>query len=105
MGANVSAAKERTIILTSSLEFFAGCFLIVECPTPECPKGRERPVSTIPGLDAGITVGEMVLKLRCGQCGKKVSRAAFRCLVSRNGERSWAVTELVGKVVPKPSYR
>ena len=98
MGANISPTKFRSLVLATALSDYANCTLLVDCFGPDCARGWVVAISTMPGVDAGATIGEALRKLKCIGCGKSVRQAALRCLRERGGQSEWIVTPLTGRV-------
>ena len=70
MAHNRSPSRLRSDVLAGPIEVYRGWVLEVECGTPGCPVGRSHRVEALAGHYPGLTVGEVIDRLRCVACGQ-----------------------------------
>jgi hypothetical protein len=100
MAANISARKLQLEALGAPAATYAHCFLTVECAGPECERGRTFPMEGFAGVFPGLTVGEILKRMRCQSCGGPlVSARLLTGLPGRKGSR-WV--ELIGRAAHGP---
>ena len=50
-------------------EFEAEAFTHIECHCPRCRVTRLRPMSWLPRISTGLTIAQLLERLRCADCG------------------------------------
>ena len=68
MAHNRSPGKIRSDVLMSPLDAFSAWLIEVDC-AGACPRGRVYRVETLAKAHGDRTVGDVVRRFRCAQCG------------------------------------
>lgn len=70
MAHNLSPSKLRSDVLAAPLEVYRGWLLEVGCDGDRCPFGRSHRVDALVKRYPGVTVGAVLLRLKCVTCGR-----------------------------------
>jgi hypothetical protein len=100
MAAILSARKLQLEILGSAAADYRHCFLTVDCGGAGCERGRTYPVSGIAGVFPGLTMGEVLSRMRCHGCGEALTSA--RLQTAAPGQKYSRSVELVGYAAQGP---
>ena len=86
MAANASVRAQRRAVLESPLRDFEGWLVAVDCGGPGCRRDRVYSLADLAGLYGGtVTVGEVVRRLRCQECGGRAQKATLRTGIAHRG--------------------
>lgn len=97
MAANTSARKLQLEALSAQAADYGHCFLTVDCGAEPCERGRTYPVNGLAGVYPGLTLGEILRRMRCHACGGALVSA--RLQTARPGQKQGRWVELVGPAV------
>jgi hypothetical protein len=100
MAANISARKLQLEALGAPAASYAHCFISVECAGQDCQKGRTFPVEGFAGVFPGLTLGEILKRMRCQTCGGPLVSA--RLLTGPPGRKGSRWVELIGQPAQGP---
>lgn len=100
MAANLSARKLQSEILGADAALYGHCFLTVDCGAELCERGRTFPVNGIAGVFRGMTIGEVLKRMRCHQCGGTLTSAKLQTTAPGQKKGRWVA--LVGPAVWGP---
>ena len=79
MAANASIRAQRRAVLESPLRDFEAWLVAVDCGAPGCRRDRVYALAELVGLYGGaVTIGAMLRRLRCQECGGKVTTATIQ---------------------------
>ena len=89
---NTSREKRRRTILAFPLDILGDWHLHADCRQAGCPRGRLLPLAEVGRRRPTLTVGDLLLRMKCGRCGQPPRRAA---LLRRNPEGRGLIVEEV----------
>ena len=78
MGHNITPGKRGADGLRLPLTDFVGWRLAVDCGAPGCARGRAYDVRQLAGMHRGLTVADVLRRLRCNACGGAPASASIR---------------------------
>jgi hypothetical protein len=67
-------------------EFVADGYTHVECFFPRCRMTRLRPISCLPRISMGLTIAQLLARLRCAECGGPL-----------HSVKPWRMEDVLGK--------
>ena len=77
MAHNRSPSKLRSDLLAAPLEVCHGWIVEVECEDSGCPVDRSHGVDALVRHYPGVTVGAVLLRLKCETCGRGPAAAVL----------------------------
>jgi hypothetical protein len=77
MGSNSSLRALRAHVLSEPLEIYADHVLEIDCGTPGCRHDRAYHVGSLADDFPGRTVGWVLARLVCQDCGKRPAEASL----------------------------
>ena len=86
MSANASPRAQRRAILESPLAEFEAWLLAVDCGQDGCRRDRVYSLGELAGVyGRKVKVGEVLIRLRCRECGGRVIAATLKSSLAAQG--------------------